>query len=308
MKTKVWGSTTTAVLALASLVGVAAGVAAQATRRNEYGVNLTFAIYQYDDARSKEIRDVNVLKQTVSTAEEEIGFITRNYGVEDMKARHVRSVGLREGESFSDAQTVNERELVFTVVPRSVTREGARFDVSASYGGKTLMDLKDVAVGNYETVLLKGGRGGFGVKEFVGPNGIETAPDNRALLVTITPTVINVRGLQNRPSDLSRPTDQYGAPVQLSASDVFVMPVIITRAAPKFVAGSTPKGEVKLEATITPDGRVTNVKVLDTPDAAYNVKVIEAFKQYHFKPATLNGKPTYASYRETFVFSRPGPM
>jgi TonB family protein len=300
-QTKVW-------LSALALLLASAGAAAQASRRAEYGVNLTFAVYQYDDARSKEIRDVTVLKQTVSTAEEEIGFITRTYGVEDMKARHVRSVGLREGEPFSDAQTLNERELVFTVIPRSVTREGVRFDVSASYDGKTLMDLKDVAVGNYETVMLKGGRGAFGVKEFVGPNGIETAPDKRALLVTVTPTVIGVRGLQNRPSDLSRPTDQYGAPVQLSAGDVFVMPVVITRAAPKFVAGSLPKGQVVVEGTVTPDGRVTNVKVLDTPDTAYNTKIVEAFKQYHFKPATLNGQPTYASFRETFVFSRPGPM
>lgn len=305
MRMKVW---TSAAALWSALMIIAVIVGAQATRRTEYGVNLTYAIYQYDDARSKEIRDVTVLKQTVSSAEEEISFITRTYGVEGMKVRHVRAVGLREGESFSDAQTVNERELVFTITPRSVTRDGARFDVSASYDGKKLMDLKDVAVGNYETVMLRGGHGEFGVKEFMGPKGVETVPDKRALLVTITPTVINVRGLQNRPSDLSRPTDEYGAPVQLSASDVFVMPVVITRAAPKFVAGHLPKGQIVLEGTVMPDGRVTNVKVLDTPDPAYNARVIEAFKQYHFKPATLNGKPTYASFRETFVFSRPGPM
>lgn len=297
-----------ALISLVALVMVAASVNAQAARRNEYGVNLTFAIYQFNDARSKVIRDVTALKQTASTAEEEIEYVTRTYGVEEMKIRHVRSVGLREGEKFSDAQTVNEKELVFTIIPRSVTRDGVTFEVNVTFDGKSLMNLKDVAANNYETVMLKGERGDFAVREFTGPKGIETVPDKRALLVTITPTIINARGLQNRPSDLSRPTDQYGAPVRLSESDVFVMPVVVTRVAPNYFSGNLPKGQIVLEGTVMPDGRVTNVKVLDSPDPAYNSRAIETFRKYTFKPATLNGKPTYASYRETFVLGRPGPM
>lgn len=307
MKAKTKALTSGLSLAMALLL-MAAGVAAQATRRAEMGVNLTFAVYQYDDARSRDLPDTVVLKQTTSSAEEEISYISRTYGVEDMKARHVRSVGLREGEPFGDAQTINDRELVLTIKPTSVSRDGVRFDVSATFDGKNLMDLKNVAVGNYETIMLKGGRGDFGVKEFMGPKGPENVPEKRSLLVTITPTVIAVRGLTNRPSDLSKPVDIYGAPVPLNEGDVFVMPVIITRTMPKFVVGTFPKGQFILEGTVTPDGRVTNIKVIDTPDTAYNTKVIEAFKQYHFKPALLNGKPTYASFRETFVFSKPGPM
>ena len=80
------------------------------------------------------------------------------------------------------------------------------------------------------------------------------------------------------------------------------MPTIVTRMAPKFATTSLPKGAVMLEAVITPDGRVTNIKVLESPDSGFNFKFIEAFRQYRFHPAQLNGKPTYATYRETFIF------
>jgi TonB family protein len=63
-----------------------------------------------------------------------------------------------------------------------------------------------------------------------------------------------------------------------------------------------------MEAIITPDGRVTNVRVLDSPDPAYNPRAIEAYRQYRFNPAQLNGKPTYATYRETIIFTKPGPL
>ena len=45
---------------------------AQSVRRTEYGVNLNLAIYQFDDVRSKETREVLPLRQTASSAEEEI--------------------------------------------------------------------------------------------------------------------------------------------------------------------------------------------------------------------------------------------
>jgi hypothetical protein len=157
-------------------------------------------------------------------------------------------------------------------------------------------------VDNYGTVALRGGRGGFGVREFIGPNGTETIPEKRALLITVTATIIDVRGLKNKPSDLSRLCNEFGVAVPLKDSDEFVMPSIITRMMPKFVTTSLPKGTVILEAVITPDSRVTNIKVIETPDSAFNIKFIEAFRQYHFKPALLNGKPTYATYRESFVF------
>lgn len=281
-----------------------ATVWAQAPRRAEYGANLNLAIYQFDEARSSETREVLQLKQTAASAEEEIEYLTRNFGLDDVKLRHVRAVGLRAGESFTDSQPANEKQLMITIKPTVITREGVRFDLTAKFNNKVLMEIKDANVDNYGTVALRGGRGGFGVREFAGPNGPETVPEQRALLVTLTATVIDVRGLKNRPSDLSRLCNEFGAPVPLQDSDEFVMPTIITRMMPKFVTTNLPKGTVILEAVITPDGRVTNVKVIESPDSGFNVKFIEAFRQYHFNPALLNGKPTYATYREIFVFGK----
>ncbi|MFN7944642.1 MAG: energy transducer TonB [Blastocatellia bacterium] len=293
------------VFILLSLIFFSINAAAQSSKRTEYGANLTVAIYQFDDTRSKAVSDVTTLKQTVNTADEEAEYITRTYGVEDLKPRHVRSVGLAESESFTDAFGSNDKPLTFTIIPRRISRDSVSFDFKAAYDGKTLLEKSDVTVNNYETVMLRGGRGEFGIKQFQGPKGLESIPDKRALLVTITPTIIAVRGLQNRPSDLSRPTDQYGAAARLSPDDVFIMPSVLTRVALKFSSGSAPKGQIVLEGVITPDGRVTNVKVLESPDAAYNARAIEVFRQYKFTPAMLNGKPTWATWRETFVLSRP---
>jgi TonB family protein len=280
----------------------------QVARTGDYGVNLNIAIYQHDDARSKQIDALTKLNQTVSSAEEEIELITRTYGIEELKLRHLRSVGLRAAESFTDSQPMNERQLVFTIQPREVTREAVKLDFTVRYVDQVLLEARDVSVGNYETVMLRGARGDFGVREFIGPNGTEQAPEKRALLVTITPTIIATRGLQNRPFDISRPTDQFGAVVRLKEKDLFVMPSILVRVPPKFVIGTLPKGSITLEGIVTPEGRITNVRVLDTPDSAYNARVIEAFRQYHFKPAMLNGQPTYATYRETIIFNKPGPL
>jgi hypothetical protein len=281
---------------------LSSAIFAQAARRAEYGANLNLAVYQFNDAISKETREIMPMKQTATSAEEEIEYLTRNFGLDDVKLRHVRAVGLRAGESYTDVQPANEKQLLVTIKPTVVTREAVRFDISVKYDDKVLMDLKDASVDNYGTVALRGGRGGFGVREFIGPNGTETIPEKRALLITVTATIIDVRGLKNKPSDLSRLCNEFGVAVPLADSDVFVMPSIVTRMMPKFVTTSLPKGTVILEAVITPDGRVTNIKVIETPDSAFNIKFIEAFRQYHFTPGQLNGKPTYATYREAFVF------
>ncbi|HZN10572.1 MAG TPA: energy transducer TonB [Blastocatellia bacterium] len=289
----------------AALAGPAPG---QLLRKGDYGAGLTVSVYQFDDTRSRAFEPVTTLKQTVSSPQEEIDLITRTYGVEEMKSRHVRSIGLREGESFTDSPTFNERPLVITITPEEVTKEEVKFNLVARYAEETLLEARNVRVGNYETVMLRGARGDFGVREFMGPNGVERIPEKRALLITVTPSVIQVSGLQNKPSEISRPTDQFGSKVGLGASDIFVMPTVVNRVAPKFVAGSQPKGTITLEGVVTPEGRATNVRVLDTPDPAFNAKAIDAFRQYRFNPATLNGRPTYATFRETIVFSKPGPL
>jgi len=278
---------------------------AQLLRKNEYGVGVTVAIYQFDDVRSKQFTQVNTLRQTVSTPQEEIDYIARNFGAEEMKVRHIRTVGLREGEGFTDAQPMNEKLFSFTITPRIISKTDVTFDFTASYDGKVLLEVKSVTANNYDTMLIRGDKAGFGVREFIGPNGPERVPETRGLLVTVTPVIQTARSLQNKPSELSRPTDQFGSKVVLGESDTFFMPVLINRTPLKFPPGAQPRGSITIEGIITPEGRVTNVKVLDTPDTALNPKVIEVFRQYRFNPARLNGRATYATWRETINLSKP---
>ncbi len=296
-------------LCAAALIAVfSVATHAQLLKKGDYGVGVTVAIYQFDDARSKEFPQVSKLSQTASTPEEEIELITRGYGADGVKFRHVRTVGLREGEGFTDSQPMNDRQFSFTITPRIISKSEASFDFTAKHADQVLLDLKGVTVGSYETVMLRGARGDFGVREFSGPNGVERVPEKRALLVTITPTVTTARSLQNKPSDISRPTDQFGSRIELTESDIFVMPAVINRAPLKFAAGASVKGSITLEGIVTPEGRITNVKVLDTPDTALNPKAIEAFRQYRFNPAKLNGRAAYATFRETIILSKQGPL
>lgn len=297
------------VLAFCLLPWLATVTQAQLLKKSDYGVGVTIAVYQFDDVRSKKFGLVTKLKQTTSSPEDEIEYVSRTYGVEDMKLRHLRpSVGLREGEPFSDSQPMNEKPFTFTITPRLVTREDVSFDFKVQYGNQVLMEFSSISANNYETVLLRGERGGFGVREFKGPEGVETVPETRALLVTITPAIIVAKGLQNKPSDISRPTDAYGSKVELGSSDTFELPTLTSRQPVKFPPGAQPRGSITLEGIVTPEGRITNVRVLDTPDSAYNAKAIEAFRQYRFNPAKLNGRATYATFRETIVFDKPKPL
>jgi TonB family protein len=294
--------------ALAFMIVLSGGVHAQLLKKSDYGVGVTIAVYQFDDARSKQFAEVNKLNQTASTPEEEMDVIKRNFGAEDVKFRYVRSIGLRESESFTDAQPMNERQFTITLVPRVITKSDVSFDFTAKYADKVLLEAKGVTVGNYETVMLRGARSGFGVREFQGPDGIEKAPETRALLLTVTPTVTSARSLANKPSDISRPTDQFGSKVEIAESDIFVMPAVSNRTPIKFPPGASVKGSITLEGIVTPEGRVTNVRVLDTPDPALNPKAIEAFRQYRFNPPKLNGRATYATFRETIILSKQEPL
>src|SRR5215208_5279555 len=69
----------------------------------EYGVNLTFGVYQYDAQRSPEVQEVARLSGTYSTPQEEIDYLKEKYKLQEMAVRHIRSVGLRSNEPFNDA-------------------------------------------------------------------------------------------------------------------------------------------------------------------------------------------------------------
>ena len=109
--------------ALALVIAIADATQAQLLKKGDYGVGVTIAIYQFDDARSKQFAEVSKLNQTANTPEEEIEMITRGFGADEVKFRHVRTIGLREGEAFTDSQPMNDRQFTFTITPRIISEE-----------------------------------------------------------------------------------------------------------------------------------------------------------------------------------------
>jgi hypothetical protein len=47
--------------------------------------------------------------------------------------------------------------------------------------------------------------------------------------------------------------------------------------------------------------------VLRSLDVVIDERAIDAFRQYRFSPALLNGKAVYATYREELTFAPPPP-
>ena len=285
------------------------GSTAQRAAGRQYGVNLTFAVYQYDAARSPAVDEVLRLAGTFSTANEEIGHLKEKYKLEEVVARHIRSVGLRSEEAFNDAVLLGPEYMTFSLTPREVVRGFMKLDFKVRYANQPLLDAKGVEMENFETVLLRGGRGLFGVKYFVGAGGRqESAPIERTLLISVTPEIAPVANLRNRPQQLSHPVDEYGGPINMAESDRFTPPVALDRVVPKFDTGKGVIGSVLLSGIVTPDGKMTNVRVLRGLDPVIDERAVDAFRQYVFSPALLNGKPVHATYREELTFGRQPTM
>ncbi len=278
------------------------------TNYREYGVNLTFAIYQYDAQRSPALEEVTRLAGTYSTANDEMAYLKDKHKLEEIAVRHVRSVGLRSNETFNDAVLLGPEYMVFFVTPRDVIRGYMKLDIKVRYANAAMLEMKGVEFENYETVMLRGGKGMFGLKYFVGSGGRqENVPTERTLLVSITPEIVPVSNLRNRPEQLSRPVDQYGGAVQMQESDRFTPPVALERAAPKFESTRSVRGAVLVGGVVTPEGNIINVRVMRSLDPVIDERAVEAFRQYKFSPALLNGKPVYATYREEITFAAAPP-
>jgi hypothetical protein len=295
---------------LPSAVGAPqSGATASRAAGRTYGVNLTFAVYQYDAGRSPAIQEVTRLSGTFSTAEDEVGHLKDKYKLEEVVARHIRSVGLRSDEPFNDAVLLGPEYMTISLTPREIVRGYMKLDFKVRYANEPLLDAKNIDLENFETVLLKGGRGMFGVKYFVGAGGRqESAPVERTLLVSVTSEIAPVASLRNRPQQLSHPVDEYGSPINMGESDRFTPPVALDRVVPKFDTGRGVIGSVLLAGVVTPEGKMTNVKVLRGLDPVIDERAVDAFRQYHFSPALLNGKPVYATYREELTFGRQPTM
>jgi TonB family protein len=274
----------------------------------EYAANLTFAVYQYDAARSPSMEEVTRLSGTYSTADEEMAYVKDRHKLQEIAVRHVRSVGLRSGETFNDAVLLGPEYMVFTLTPREVVRGYMKLDLRVRYANEPLLDAKAVEFGNFETIMLRGGRGMFGVKYYVGTGGRqENVPTERTLLVSVTPEIVPVANLRNRPAELSRPVDEYGGPIQINEGDRFTPPVAIERVAPQFESGRSVRGAVLLSGVVTPQGNIINIRVLRSLDPVIDERAVDAFRQYKFSPALLNARPVFATYREELTFAAAPP-
>lgn len=274
----------------------------------EYGVNLTFAVYQYDPQRSPGVEEVTRLNGTYSTADEEMAYIKDKQKLDELAVRHVRSVGLRGGETFNDAVLLGPEYMTLVFTPHEVIHGLMKLDVRVRYANQALLDAKNVEFENYETVLLRGGKGLFGVKYYIGAGGArQSVPIERALLISVTPEIVPLANLRNRPEQLSHPVNEFGRPLVLKESDRFTPPVPLERVAPKFDAGRAIRGSVLLAGTITPDGQVINVRVVRSLDSVIDDRAMDAFRHYKFSPALLNGQPVYATFREEISFTPPPP-
>ena len=70
---------------------------------------------------------------------------------------------------------------------------------------------------------------------------------------------------------------------------------------PKKAAEEKVEGWVKMSAVITENGKVTDIKVLDSqPKGVFEKEAKRAFSKWLYKPALLNGK-TVKVYREETV-------
>lgn len=298
--------------ALLCMVGVClpalaqSGASGSRASYREYAVNLTFAVYQYEEGRSPAMQDVTRLGSTFSSADEEAAYLKEARKLQEVAARHVRSVGLREGETFNDAVLLGPEYMLLTMTPRDVARGVMKLDFKARYANESMVDVKGVGFDNYETVLLRGGRGMFGVKYYVGAGGRqESAPAERTLLISITPAIVPVANLRNRPEQLSHPLDEHGGALRLKEDDRFTPPVAVERVTPKFDTGRGVKGAVLVGGTVTPEGKVINIRVLRSIDPIIDDRAVDAFRQYRFTPALLNGQPVHATYREEITFAPP---
>jgi TonB family protein len=101
--------------------------------------------------------------------------------------------------------------------------------------------------------------------------------------------------------------NEFGAPVTLKQSDKFTPPVPLERIIPRFDADAGVQGLVILSGVVTPEGIVTNIKVEKSLGHDIDERAIEAFKKFRFSPATLNGTPIHATYREELTFAPPRP-
>lgn len=274
-------------------------------RESAFGAGVTVALYYYDRAKSKPVEPEIHLPMTFSEAEQEHAYLTNHLGLEELGLRQLISVGLKNGEKYATAEKFGSDLLHTTISVHSATRGKARIALTIRYGSKVLLDTPDVPMENFETVALSGGEAMFGLKNFAGPQGPESVPAIRALLVTVTVQVDAENRLQNKPYDLSHVVDEFGAPAEIGQGALFMPPAVLTRVAPVLPPSRRIPSGVLLEGVVTLEGRIINIRVLRSVDPELDKIAVDALRRFDFRPGMVNDKPVYSTFRQEINFVVP---
>ncbi len=291
-------------LAFLSGALVLPGVSAQSrvVERAQLGAHMTMVIYRAQGRKTIPNPEPVRLAQTFESLEAELTYLRKMLGLERVAPVHLRSVGLLPGERFQDGVFVGEsasvsdeplERLSQEVLERrvgvvSVSRAGVFLNLALTHRGRPILRLEEVEVSHFETILLEG-------------TLAEESGEPSAILMTVTVVVLPLAQLRNRPAELSVPCDEYGRAIPMQPGDVFLPPVLIQRVVPRFPS-RRPLGTILVEGVVTPEGRVTNARVVRALDRELETFAIEAFQRFRFLPARLNGAPVRATLREEVIF------
>lgn len=276
------------------------GSQSRPVQRRQWGANITISFYEAVGVTSPSSDEPMRFPQTFDNLEAELLYLRRSLGWETIQPRHLRSVGLLGGEIFRDGLAVSGAPLDWELTVRSVSSDSVVLDFRLVNGDSPLLHVSRLQVHNFETVALLTS---WRPPQKSPPASTEgSSVDVISLAVTLTPVITASSQLSSRPEDVAYPCDEYGRPVSLTASDIFIPPIIMQRVVPKFPSRRAISGTVLVEGVITPEGTVTNVRVLKTFDVEMNVPAMDAFRRYRLLPARLNGRPTYAVFREEIRF------
>jgi TonB family protein len=270
--------------------------------RARLGAQVTVVIYRAPGRKALPNPEPVRLAQTFESLDAELTYMRKTLGLERVAPVHLRSIGLLPGERFHDGVFVGEdvpgedapmERLAHRVVERmvemvSVSRAEALLNLALIHRGRPILQVERVEVGHFETILLEGSLS-------------EEPGEPSALLMTVTVVVLPLAQLRNRPAELSAPCDEYGRAIPLQPGDVFLPPVLIQRVVPRFPS-RRPLGSVLVEGIVTPEGRITNARVVRALDRELEAFALEAFQRFRFLPARLNGAPVRATLREEVMF------
>lgn len=147
-------------------------------------------------------------------------------------------------------------------------------------------------------------------------------------LLALTPIVLHAQATPPAPTDTSPQAtvlqskliqpSEIGAPDIRSANPAKLLRVSTGVAAPKLISTvditrasdllwHLPGTEqiIVVEMTVDATGIPTDLKVVESADPAVNSNVLEAVRQYRFKPGTVSGEPTAVPVRLQITMKSP---